>query len=419
PGAGHGDKIYSARIFAGWDVPCPSMVKNLYKASLKESTDPRFLKLRPVFRCSKLKIADRQSIPLTMEWSRSAPCDLILVGCHDGMVAIWKFSAEDFPQDSRPLLCFSADDVPIRAVSWAPSESGSESANLMVTAGHEGLKFWDIRDPYRPLWDLNPVQRIILSLDWLQHPSCLIFSLDDGTIRTLSLSKAAYNSPVIGKPSDGSKQGVLHSYYRSQFAIWSVQVSPVTGLAAYCCADGSTLCFQLTARLVDKEKSRDRTPHFLCGALMEIENTLTIETPLPYTAVAELPRHIRGLPPRSINALAEEPQVQDDDPSENSGYRDRESSATRKKNKSRTSRSEKLLNETQRVDPSGAVREEKQEDLKTEVTQSNENFLVFPPKIVAMHRVRWNINKGSERWLCYGGAAGIIRCQEIGFPSGF
>jgi hypothetical protein len=27
--------------------------------------------------------------------------------------------------------------------------------------------------------------------------------------------------------------------------------------------------------------------------------------------------------------------------------------------------------------------------------------------------VRWNMNKGSERWLCYGGAAGIIRCQRI------
>ena len=38
---------------------------------------------------------------------------------------------------------------------------------------------------------------------------------------------------------------------------------------------------------------------------------------------------------------------------------------------------------------------------------------VFPPKIVAMRRVRWNMNKGSERWLCYGGEAGVVRCQEI------
>ena len=38
---------------------------------------------------------------------------------------------------------------------------------------------------------------------------------------------------------------------------------------------------------------------------------------------------------------------------------------------------------------------------------------VFPLKMVAMHKVRWNVNKGSERWLCYGGAAGLVRCQEI------
>uniref|UniRef100_A0A6N2LZV2 Uncharacterized protein n=1 Tax=Salix viminalis TaxID=40686 RepID=A0A6N2LZV2_SALVM len=37
----------------------------------------------------------------------------------------------------------------------------------------------------------------------------------------------------------------------------------------------------------------------------------------------------------------------------------------------------------------------------------------IPPKMVAVHRVRWNMNKGSERWLCSGGAAGIVRCQEI------
>lgn len=39
----------------------------------------------------------------------------------------------------------------------------------------------------------------------------------------------------------------------------------------------------------------------------------------------------------------------------------------------------------------------------------------FPPKMVALHRVRWNMNKGSERWLCYGGAGGVVRCQEIVF----
>jgi len=37
----------------------------------------------------------------------------------------------------------------------------------------------------------------------------------------------------------------------------------------------------------------------------------------------------------------------------------------------------------------------------------------FPPKMAALHKVRWNMNKGSERWLCFGGACGLVRCQEI------
>lgn len=37
----------------------------------------------------------------------------------------------------------------------------------------------------------------------------------------------------------------------------------------------------------------------------------------------------------------------------------------------------------------------------------------FPSKLVAMHKVRWNLNQGSENLLCFGGAAGILRCQEI------
>lgn len=47
------------------------------------------------------------------------------------------------------------------------------------------------------------------------------------------------------------------------------------------------------------------------------------------------------------------------------------------------------------------------------VDEDTKDFDVFPPKAVALHRLRWNMNKGSEKWLCYGGAAGIIRCQRI------
>ncbi|XP_077230975.1 uncharacterized protein LOC143864040 isoform X4 [Tasmannia lanceolata] len=123
-----------------WEVPSPSMIRTLYSSRCKEGIDPRFIKLTPVFRCSKI------SIPLTVKWSTSAPHELILAGCHDGTVALWKFSASGYSQDTSPLLCFTADTVPIRAVAWAPDESDAESANLIMTAGHGCLKFWDIRE---------------------------------------------------------------------------------------------------------------------------------------------------------------------------------------------------------------------------------------------------------------------------------
>lgn len=49
--------------------------------------------------------------------------------------------------------------------------------------------------------------------------------------------------------------------------------------------------------------------------------------------------------------------------------------------------------------------------------EKGEVFESFPPKIVAMHRVSWNVNKGREKWLCYGGAAGLLRCQELDFSA--
>ncbi|XP_050370322.1 uncharacterized protein LOC126788377 isoform X1 [Argentina anserina] len=33
----------------------------------------------------------------------------------------------------------------IRVLSWAPVQSNSDSANVIATAGHGGLKFWDPR----------------------------------------------------------------------------------------------------------------------------------------------------------------------------------------------------------------------------------------------------------------------------------
>lgn len=63
----------------------------------------------------------------------------------------------------------------------------------------------------------------------LDASRCVIVSFDDGTLRILSLVKAAYDVPVTGKPFVGTQQQGFHSYYCSSFAIWSVQVSRLTG----------------------------------------------------------------------------------------------------------------------------------------------------------------------------------------------
>ncbi|KAK6139900.1 hypothetical protein DH2020_026345 [Rehmannia glutinosa] len=266
-----------------WEVPLPHTVKLVYPC--QEHTDPRFIKLKPVFRCSKLKCGDRQSIPLTVEWSVSSPHDMILAGCHDGVVALWKFSVTDsltgsyasFSSETRPLLSFSADTGPIRTLAWAPIESDLEGANVFVTAGHKGFKFWDLRDPFRPLRDY-PLQGITFDLDWLPDPRCVFGIIDDGTLWLLSLERAAHDIPVTGKcPTSTPKQG-LHSFDCSSFSIWSVQASRLTGMVAYCGEEGTTLCFQPTTRSV-KDPSRNRMHHYLCGSLLEEGPTLIVASP--------------------------------------------------------------------------------------------------------------------------------------------
>ncbi|EPS60025.1 hypothetical protein M569_14780 [Genlisea aurea] len=43
---------------------------------------------------------------------------------------------------------------------------------------------------------------------------------------------------------------------------------------------------------------------------------------------------------------------------------------------------------------------------------------VIPAKSVGLNRVRWSPNKATEKWVCYGGAAGLLRCHQL-HPSCF
>lgn len=401
-----------------WEIPSPRILKAIYLCRKEDRIDPRFVELKPVFRCSKLRCGDRQSIPLTVEWSTSPPHDLILAGCHDGMVALWKFSASSSPKDSRPILCFSADTVPIRTLAWAPSEGSegdAEGGNIIVTAGHEGMKFWDLRDPFRPLWDIS-AQRFIYSLDWHPDPRCILTSYDDGTLRILSLSKAAYDVPATGKPFTGTPQQGLHTYSCSPFSIWSIQVSRHTGMVAYCGSNGTVLNFQLTSKAVDKDPHRNRTPHFLCGSLIDEDGILIVNTPLtncPYPMKRSInewgntPRSLRGFIYDSNRKRRAKEQKLDNQPlalcyGEDAVDEDLDQPiSTLNDAKSKKSKAKK-------------AKEDRASIVKLDVNLETESEIeAMPSKLVAMHKVRWNVNKGSRRWLCYGGASGIVRCQEI------
>ncbi|KAE9619639.1 hypothetical protein Lal_00038052 [Lupinus albus] len=410
-----------------WEVPLPRVLRAIYIHG--EGNDPRFIKLEPVFKCSILKRGGLQSIPLTVEWSVTPPHDYLLAGCHDGTVALWKFSknASSKCDDTKPILCFSADTVPIRSVAWAPFDGDPESSNIIVTAGHERLKFWDLRNPFRPLRNLHAAPRIIYSLDWLSKPSCIIMSFEDGTMRTISLSQAANDLPVSGKIYTGKKQPGLHTTIYSSFAIWSVQVSRITGMVAYCGADGTVFRFQLTSKAVEKDNSpRNRAPSFLCGSLAEEESTLVINTPVSH-APFPLKSCERGRrPAESFRELLSKTNNQiakasnsdsrtlalynglelESEPEEALSSREH----PKRPKLSHSNKEKPVENQTLicRDDVSTSTR-----GVDNEESNLSNIPEVFPSKMVALHKVRWNMNKGSERWLCSGGAGGVVRCQKI------
>lgn len=317
---------------------------------------------------------------------------MILAGCHDGTVALWKFSTDLSSQDSKPFMCVTAESVPIRALSWAPYVS-EENTNTFVTAGEDGLKFWDLRDPYRPLWELSTAPRAVLSLHWLKDARGIVISLEDGTLKFLSLSRIANDVPVTGRPFAGTKTQGVSTYQLSEHLIWNVHVSETTGYAAYCGADGTAVRFQLTSRFWEKEPGRNRVPYFLCGSLAEEGTVIKIGGVLQHSPLPNVPL-VAKKGPKAQDIQKEKLQT-----ITNLEYVDPELREGQQESKA-------LVLVDPQIQESGGI-------CNGTVNECPQNVEVFPPKSVALHRLRWNMNKGSEKWLCYGGASGIIRCQRI------
>ncbi|PRQ20055.1 hypothetical protein RchiOBHm_Chr7g0223981 [Rosa chinensis] len=51
-----------------WEVPVPRAIEVIYSSSSGEGTDPRFVKLAPVFRCSMLKSGDKKRLIPQSHW---------------------------------------------------------------------------------------------------------------------------------------------------------------------------------------------------------------------------------------------------------------------------------------------------------------------------------------------------------------
>ncbi|KAL6557959.1 hypothetical protein OROMI_018309 [Orobanche minor] len=141
--------------------------------------------------------------------------------------------------------------------------SDLESSYVFSTAGHKGLKFWDIRDPFRSLRDY-PIQGAIFGVDWVPHLRCVFGVLDDGTLWLLNLEKVSHDIPVTGKRLATTKTG-LNNFDCSSFSLCSAHAS--RHMVAYCGEEGNTFCFQPTIKSV--KDTRNRVYHYLYDSLLE------------------------------------------------------------------------------------------------------------------------------------------------------
>jgi len=217
---------------------------------------------------------------------------------------------------------------------------------------------------------------------------------------------------------------------------------------------------QLTEKAIVKEGNRYREPHYLCGAFAAESETGTISilsqyqaTPAPMrksmTEFGSTPRSRRGyLATRNqamrgngtpVPPLFSSPNETSLPDSNNPTAKKRKAASTKaKRGKKGEKRDESfaltLLEDDSKEfvqllpSTSGELElvlgdqaspvEVDRDGATPGSVQKPENGISFgverfPLRVVAVHRVRWNINKGRERWLAYGGAAGLVRCQQI------
>jgi general transcription factor 3C polypeptide 2 len=256
--------------------------------------------------------------------------------------------------------------------------------------------------------------------------------MDDGSLRTLSIDMASCDTPVTGNPCTKTMTQGMHSIFSSSFAIWAVHVSRHSGMVVYGGEDGSIRCFQLTEKFMLSDRARAREPHFMCcafaedqatGAISIVSQTSTAPIQLKKSRADNSSQSSSKTPPRRAQGGAK-------------GVREDGKRVRRYASKSLLSsaRGKEIYEDQEALAiqggsnslplvPFSAQADKSCGDNRTSVPAeanpggdsgaTSETSEKMPPKSISLHRLRWNQNKGCERWVCFGGAAGIARCQII------
>ncbi|KAK9840129.1 hypothetical protein WJX74_003899 [Apatococcus lobatus] len=366
-----------------YDVPCPPSehqqadVANKHAASTSRpaspTSDPCICDLQPLA-CSDAICSQPSgpSLPSCLDWLPTWPHDLLVVGCWDGTVIIYRLNRRGISADllhtsscrslshadaagaaSLELLQhFAASQQAQRAVSWLPAEVASANStfdqthrHVFAACGHSGyLQLWDARDTCRPIIQFSIGNNWLLDFAWNTRQLGLILAQDQRFIEFFHLR------PEHSWASDKKTLTRLVALRPAQTfpsAIWSVHACNMCGLMAYGTSDGLTIL----GPLYFPYDNRARPPHHAISGLQHDGEALSLA---------------------------------DDD----------------------SLRRNSSVYKGSRVGSKGG---------KGIISKQ-----ALPPNpYLAVHAVRWNPNGGSKRaWLAHGGAAGFLRLQHIAAAEG-
>eukprot|EP00899_Mesostigma_viride_P014533 jgi/Mesvir1/23080/Mv10004-RA.1 len=241
-------------------------------------SQPLVVDMVPLFRDDSSSTV--ASGPCILAWSPVEPHETLLGGCFDGTVIMWKLpnvatETTTLAPTGRPLvrmLKIMCDEEPVRAISWITIASRPSDLPLIATAGCKpGVRFWDLREPHRPLWDWKKcVPGTVRSMAWMPALRTLALALDEGGVRFGMIS-----SSNTGRMRGSSVRDAITSWGGTRFVnltdnttVWHVDVVPGSGLGVCCGGDGVTWLFQVHELALSKAtSSHNRMRVFACSAL--------------------------------------------------------------------------------------------------------------------------------------------------------